>query len=812
MTERKPPLDRPKVDCAQPGDPCSFAPHVHGMGDRRLQRWTFNRQTRRCEQFVYFGLKGNQNSFVSHDECAAKCMAAHKPEIAALVPASHERPNPCRRGSPLVDSAGEWRRCREHEPCPRSSYCHIGEEQAVCCPTEGTDPCGQPLESGTGGAKLQRWYWNQQSQCCAPFNYCGLKGTQNNFLNRHAVILLDSLNQRLEFRQDCERTCLEFENPCAGGTPELGADFKPKQCGMFNACSADRWCHLGSSSATTVCCPESRARRADLPAADGVRPGAAALQRWYFDSRAACCRPFVYRGRLGNQNSFLSQQDCQTACVGKTEVVNVCPFGVPLVDEKSGKPLGCTYETEEEVCGDRAFCHLGLVPDETQCCPGEPRSIAACAGRALLDTGVGGGETKPAERWMFDVNTQSCLNFTFNGRKGNPNNFLSEEDCLEKCKGLLIEAIAVNPCKLPVPLPLQQCVPGPGQCGNNPQLYCHVGAVPQTTVCCPLEGDPCRLPLDPGKSFRVLFRSLLRFAGVGDARLERFFYNAEINSCQPFLYAGLKGNANNYLTQLQCEDQCVPNPCAEGRPFVGADGRQQTCSASASMNSCPTDYWCHIGAVQQTTVCCPGASRNPCSLPMSTGEGGAQLERFFFDQASKTCKPFLYQGEPERKPEQLPDGPLNPCIGQPATTPSGQVLFCSATNRDVCPVNFWCHLGANPETTVCCPGATNPCSVPLAPGTGNAGLSRWYYNADERQCVQFQYNGKRGNQNAFLSQAPQLCLLSIDRGACSGRQTRYAFNRQTNQCTSFEYSGCGGNLNNFNSMTECQETCGNVQF
>lgn len=47
--------------------------------------------------------------------------------------------------------------------------------------------------------------------------------------------------------------------------------------------------------------------------------------------------------------------------------------------------------------------------------------------------------------------------------------------------------------------------------------------------------------------------------------------------------------------------------------------------------------------------------------------------------------------------------------------------------------------------------ATNPCSVPLAPGTGNAGVARWYYNSDDRQCVSFQYNGKRGNQNNFLS-------------------------------------------------------------
>lgn len=54
---------------------------------------------------------------------------------------------------------------------------------------------------------------------------------------------------------------------------------------------------------------------------------------------------------------------------------------------------------------------------------------------------------------------------------------------------------------------------------------------------------------------------------------------------------------------------------------------------------------------------------------------------------------------------QLACQPLdNPCIGQPASGSSGQILFCSATNKLMCPVNFWCHLGATPETTVCCPG------------------------------------------------------------------------------------------------------------
>ncbi|UMM38575.1 hypothetical protein L5515_009937 [Caenorhabditis briggsae] len=399
-----------------------------------------------------------------------------------------------------------------------------------------------------------------------------------------------------------------------------------------------------------------------------------------------------------------------------------------------------------------------------------------------------------------------CKQFTYNGRRGNQNNFLTQEDCAATCD------VFTNPCNQPIPLPATMCS-GTGAsdtCGAN--MWCHIGATQHSTVCCPSEGDPCMLPLA---------------RGTGNQFMDRFYYNQQTGTCQQFTYSGLHGNQNNFLSQQACEEQCGPNPCFEGRPFVGADGRTQTCSASANFNTCPLNHWCHIGSDLSTTVCCPGASTNVCNLPMSTGEGNANLDRFYYDQQSKTCRPFVYNGLKGNQNNfislracQLSCQPLdNPCIGQPATTAAGQVLFCSITNKDSCPVNFWCHIGATPETTVCCPGATNPCSVPLAPGTGNSGLARYYYNPDDRQCLPFQYNGKRGNQNNFENQAEcertcpeQLCLLSIDRGACGGRQTRYAYNRQTNQCVPFEYTGCGGNLNNFVSMADCMSTCGNVGF
>uniref|UniRef100_A0A914LUW2 BPTI/Kunitz inhibitor domain-containing protein n=1 Tax=Meloidogyne incognita TaxID=6306 RepID=A0A914LUW2_MELIC len=408
-------------------------------------------------------------------------------------------------------------------------------------------------------------------------------------------------------------------------------------------------------------------------------------------------------------------------------------------------------------------------------------------------------------RWFWDAAADCCRQFTYKGQKGNQNNFVSLEECNNACYA------PPNPCRQPIQLPLVPCQPGPEACEGRNDLYCHIGSTPETTVCCPIDqGDKCQLPIEPGE---------------GTAQLPRFGYEPSTQQCHQFIYRGLKGNQNNFLTLEECQLACLPNPCpSERTPFVGADGRIQSCAVSTSMNTCPNNYWCHVGANAASTVCCPDANPNPCQLPMSTGEGFAQLERFYYDSASKTCKSFFYKGLKGNQNNflnlracQLACLPLdNPCIGQPAKSESGQVFFCSATNRDTCPVNFWCHLGAVPETTVC---STNPCSVPLAPGTGNAGLARWYYNADERQCISFQYNGKRGNQNNFLTSEEcqnicpaALCLLSIDKGSCSSRQTRYAFSREKGQCISFEYSGCGGNLNNFLNMQECQQICSSVRL
>ncbi|WKY10317.1 hypothetical protein Q1695_002565 [Nippostrongylus brasiliensis] len=796
-------------------DPCMAPARNPGEGPYHATRWAFDGATRKCLPFEYRGMRGNANNFITRELCEERCPVFE---------------NPCKMSEPYSVS-NRYYTCSPNALCPSNYYCHIGVEANYCCPVLGPEPCSQPMDGGIGGAQLQRWYWNVQSQACLPFNYCGMKGTQNNFLSK----------------QDCDRTCYVLDNPCALGQPQMTLENRPQTCSVgVNTCAAGFWCHFGANTQTTVCCPGRVEGQAVCQQSLALGNGEAALPRWYYDATSMRCVQFFYRGRFGNQNNFLSQQECEQTC---PVYVNVCPVGGPLLDS-SNRPVPCTFGANS--CGTGYWCHLGLVPDEYQCCPGEPTVPGACQGLPEV-LGELGAPAQPATRYYYDQKEMSCKQFTYNGRKGNQNNFLTLEDCEQTCN------VFTNPCNQPISLPPQMCsAVGPDTCGIN--AWCHIGATPDTTLCCPSEGNPCSLPLN---------------RGTGNQFMDRWYFNQQAGTCQSFSYAGLHGNQNNFLTKEACEERCGPNPCFEGRPFVGVDGRTQTCSISASLNTCPANYWCHIGSDMTTTVCCPGASVNVCNLPMSTGEGNYNLERYYFDQSSKTCRPFVYNGLKGNQNNfislracQLACQPLdNPCIGQPATTAAGQVLFCSSTNKDTCPVNFWCHIGANPETTVCCPGATNPCSVPLAPGTGNSGLSRWYYNPDDRQCLPFQYNGKRGNQNNFVTQAecertcpvfvnpclgevhrlpsgaphecnpisaeacpsgyfclpgdpetknssyccPQInqdpCESSWSEGEGEDSLSRFYYNPIEGDCYPFKYKGRRGNENNFLTMKLCQEKC-----
>jgi len=53
--------------------------------------------------------------------------------------------------------------------------------------------------------------------------------------------------------------------------------------------------------------------------------------------------------------------------------------------------------------------------------------------------------------------------------------------------------------------------------------------------------------------------------------LPRFGYEPSTQQCHQFIYRGLKGNQNNFLTLEECQLACLPNPCPSGRKFLGIE-------------------------------------------------------------------------------------------------------------------------------------------------------------------------------------------------------------------------------------------------
>ncbi|CAI4222644.1 unnamed protein product [Auanema sp. JU1783] len=452
-------------------------------------------------------------------------------------------------------------------------------------------------------------------------------------------------------------------------------------------------------------------------------------------------------------------------------------------------------------------------------------------------------------RYFFNKETKICEQFTYFGSGGNRNNFADLSECQTQCPE------TPNPCAVATNGPLTQCSPGVNSCGVG--YYCHIGANTQTTVCCPKPSavDKCQQPLN---------------IGVGNANIQRWYFNPLSQQCQSCVYKGLQGNENNFLSKQECENSCLVNPCRLGTPYR-SQGVTVQCSAS-NPGVCPGGYYCHIGADVPTSVCCQAIGNSPCEEMMNKGEGSAALTRFYYDAGQRKCLAFNYLGAKGNTNNFLTKEScestcpvwINPCAtGQPLLTMEQKPFHCH--QRAPCAAGYFCHLGYDDATTVCCSSEGDPCTLIVKEGYGTQSVGRWFYNQQTRQCQPFTYKGMGGNENNFLLREhceatcpvwvnacpsgdpyllpngkPQPCDATNENSCpmthwchagpdqattmcCPGRSdpcmnavvegegplqlTRFYFNAATRQCEEFIYRGLKGNSNNFLGIEDCESRC-----
>uniref|UniRef100_A0A452UVN4 Kunitz-type protease inhibitor 2 n=1 Tax=Ursus maritimus TaxID=29073 RepID=A0A452UVN4_URSMA len=111
-------------------------------------------------------------------------------------------------------------------------------------------------------------------------------------------------------------------------------------------------------------------------------------------------------------------------------------------------------------------------------------------------------------RWWYNVTDGSCQQFVYGGCEGNKNNYLTKEECLEKCAGVTVSRRHDSD-------DLSSDI-------FDYEEYCTAKAVT----------GPCR------------------------ASFSRWYFNAEKNSCDNFIYGGCQGNKNSYLSKEECMHSC----------------------------------------------------------------------------------------------------------------------------------------------------------------------------------------------------------------------------------------------------------------
>ncbi|XP_078130845.1 kunitz-type protease inhibitor 1-like isoform X2 [Sander vitreus] len=176
-----------------------------------------------------------------------------------------------------------------------------------------------------------------------------------------------------------------------------------------------------------------------------VGPCRASFPRWHYNTSTGSCHQFVFGGCVSNNNNFLSEHECSSACRGVTATsersitlpsAEVC--GVECTHDQLACD-GCCLDRSLE-CDGVKQCKDGK--DEEQCSKlnqsfNQLRNISINQGQArCVEPPVTGPCRASHTRWYYDPLNRKCHRFTYGGCEGSENNFDMEHKCRNACRGV----------------------------------------------------------------------------------------------------------------------------------------------------------------------------------------------------------------------------------------------------------------------------------------------------------------------------------------------------------------------------------------
>lgn len=221
------------------------------------------------------------------------------------------------------------------------------------------------------------------------------------------------------------------------------------------------------------------------------------------------------------------------------------------------------------------------------------------------------------------------------------------------------------------------------------------------------------------------------------------------------------------------------------------------------------------------------AAPDRCSLKPDAGPCEALIPKYFFDQATRTCRKFNWGGCQGVVPfDTLADcnaakctTAANPCTLKPETgrcrARKIRYFFDQTTNS--CRTFTWGGCGGVvPFTTAAdCKAAKclgeDPCTLKPEVGPCRASIPMYFFDQTTKKCKMFRWGGCKGvvpfktaaECEASKCAVEDPCTLKPEVGPCRASIPRYFFDKTSKTCKMFRWGGCKG-VAPFKTATECK--------
>uniref|UniRef100_A0A914C1E4 Uncharacterized protein n=1 Tax=Acrobeloides nanus TaxID=290746 RepID=A0A914C1E4_9BILA len=187
-----------------------------------MQRFHYNTETGKCEAFQFYGCHGSANNYLTKQECEATCQLNLK--------------HVCNGAAPLTDPNGHIQRCGDNTPCPSGYTCN---DKGYCCPSSEL-ACSSPKIAGSKCTTTRQdtyWYYDSESESCAPFTYHGCGGAPNRFADKAS----------------CEKLCHNRVGTCPTGMSSNTNDIQECTLNVAGTCPEGMSC-VKSTTGSPICC------------------------------------------------------------------------------------------------------------------------------------------------------------------------------------------------------------------------------------------------------------------------------------------------------------------------------------------------------------------------------------------------------------------------------------------------------------------------------------------------------------------------------------------------------------------------------